>query len=153
MKAKMLQKGELWNADTLGGTSHNWADMILWTSLHGLFQKSLHRCIYEHRLNLYRAKRKPFINQIQKCHYLLRAGTHLTSTEAKWNTALFFGNHGSCVLRAAFVLLAACSSKARFSDGTGGVLAQMGNMHICGGTIDAKWYIQVLEQTLGPCLF
>ena len=113
------------------------------------------------KLKLYYAKRKPYINNTQKRRWLLWARAHLRWTDAKWKSVLtsdestfqiIFGNCGCCVLWAkeekehldcyqrkvqkpASVMVWGCVS------GHG-----MANLHICGGTINAERYIQVVEQ-------
>ena len=38
---------------------------------------------------LYNAKQKPYINNIQKCRWLLCAQAHLRWTDAKWKSVLW----------------------------------------------------------------
>ncbi len=58
------------------------------------FQKTLsvntiHRAIRRCRLKLYRSKKKPYLNMIQKRRRFLRAKAHLKWTVAKWKTVLW----------------------------------------------------------------
>ncbi len=78
------------------------------------FQKPLSvntmRCaICRCQLKLYHAKRKPYVNMVQKCHRVLWAKAHLKWTVSKWKSGLWSdeskfdilgGNHGRRVLRA-----------------------------------------------------
>ncbi len=61
------------------------------------------------QLKLYHAKRKPFVNMVQKHRCVLWAKAHLKWTVSKWKSFLWSdeskcdilaGNHGRCVLRA-----------------------------------------------------
>ncbi len=58
---------------------------------------------------LYHAKRKPYVNMVQKCRRVLWAKAHLKWTVSKWKSVLWsdeskfdilVGNHGRRVLRA-----------------------------------------------------
>ena len=87
-------------------------DITAWAQEH--FRKPLsvntvRRYICKCRLKIYYAKRKPFINNIQKRRRLLWARAHLRWTDAKWKSVLWsdestfqivFGNCGRSVLRA-----------------------------------------------------
>ncbi len=78
------------------------------------FQKPLSvyticRAICRCQLNLYHAKRKPYVNMVQKCHRVLWAKAHLKWTVLKWKSVLWSDeskfnilvrNHGRRVLRA-----------------------------------------------------
>ncbi len=60
------------------------------------FQKTLsvntiHRAICRCRLKLYRSKKKPYLNMIQKHRRFLWAKAHLKWTVAKWKTVLWSG--------------------------------------------------------------
>ncbi len=61
------------------------------------------------QLKLYHAKRKPYVNMVQKCRRVLWAKAHLKWTVSKWKSVLWsdeskfdilVGNHGRRVLRA-----------------------------------------------------
>ncbi len=78
------------------------------------FQKPLsvntiRRAICRCQLKLYHAKRKPYVNMVQKCRRVLWAKAHLKWTVSKWKSVLWsdeskfdilVGNHGRHVLRA-----------------------------------------------------
>ncbi len=78
------------------------------------FQKPLsvntiRRAICRCQLKLYHAKRKPYVNMVQKRCHVLWAKAHLKWTVSKWKSALWsdeskfdilVGNHGRRVLRA-----------------------------------------------------
>ncbi len=87
-------------------------DIIKWAQEY--FQKPLsvntiRRAICRCHLKLYHAKRKPYVNMIQKRHRVLWAKAHLKWTVSKWKSVLWsdeskfdilVGNHGRRVLRA-----------------------------------------------------
>ena len=119
--------------------------------------RAIHKC----KLKLYHAKKKPYVNTIQKRCRPLWAKAHLKWTEAKWKTVLWshkskcemvFGNHGRHVLRTkderdhpawyqrsvqkpASLMVRGCISAYG-----------MGSLHIWKGTINAERYLEVLEQ-------
>ncbi len=78
------------------------------------FQKPLsvntiRRAICRCQLNLYNAKRKPYVYMVQKCRRVLWANAHLKWTVPKWKIVLWsdeskfdilVGNHGCLVLQA-----------------------------------------------------
>ncbi len=66
-------------------------------------------CHLQMQLKLYHAKRKPYVNMVQKRRRVLWAKAHLKWTVSKWKSVLWsdeskfdilVGNHGRCVLRA-----------------------------------------------------
>ncbi|KAK3532199.1 hypothetical protein QTP86_009476 [Hemibagrus guttatus] len=68
----------------------------------------IHRAIRRCRLKLYRSKKKPYLNMIQKCRCFLWAKAHLKWTVTKWKTVLWsdelkfevlFGKLGRHVIR------------------------------------------------------
>uniref|UniRef100_A0A9J8B0X6 Tc1-like transposase DDE domain-containing protein n=1 Tax=Cyprinus carpio carpio TaxID=630221 RepID=A0A9J8B0X6_CYPCA len=70
--------------------------------------KTIHRAIRRCRLKLYRSKKKPYLNMIQKRRRFLWAKAHLKWTVAKWKTVLcsdeskfqvLFGKLGRHVIR------------------------------------------------------
>lgn len=69
--------------------------------------KTVHRAFQKAKLKFYYAKRKPYLNVIQKCHHLLWTNAHLKWSVAKWESVLWsdeltsdiFGNYGCGVLR------------------------------------------------------
>uniref|UniRef100_A0A8C2CHQ7 Tc1-like transposase DDE domain-containing protein n=1 Tax=Cyprinus carpio TaxID=7962 RepID=A0A8C2CHQ7_CYPCA len=87
--------------------------MELTTWVQEYFQKTLlvntiHRAIRRCWFKLYRSKKKPYLNMIQKCRRFLWAKGHLKWTVAKWKTVLWsdesqfevlFGKLGCHVIR------------------------------------------------------
>ncbi len=124
-----------------------------------------HCAIRRCRLTLYRSKKKPYLNMIQKRRRFLWAKAHLKWTVAKWKTVLWsdetkcevlcgkLGRHvirtkedkdnPSCYQRSvqkpASLMVWGCMS-----------VFGMGSLHIWKGTINAERYIQVLEQHMLP---
>ncbi len=94
-------------------TYRNATVMEITTWAQGYFQKTLsvntiHRAIRRCRLKLYRSKKKPYLNMIQKRRRFLWAKAHLKWTVAKWKTVLWsdeskfevlFGKLGRHVIR------------------------------------------------------
>ncbi len=71
----------------------------------GKHNRAICRC----QLKLYHAKRKPYLNMLQKRHCVLWAKAHLKLTVSKWESVLWsdeskfdilVGNHGCRVLQA-----------------------------------------------------
>ncbi|KAK3536187.1 hypothetical protein QTP70_035034, partial [Hemibagrus guttatus] len=151
-------------------TYRNAAVMEITTWAQEYFQKTLsvntiHRAIRRRRLKLYRSKKKPYLNMIQKRRHFLWAKAHLKWTVAKWKTVLWsdeskcevlFGKLGRHIIRTkedkdnpscyqrsvqkpASLMVWGCMSACG-----------MGSLHIWKGTINAERYIQVLEQHLLP---
>ncbi len=94
-------------------TYRNAAVMEITTWAQEYFQKTLsvntiHRAIRRCRLKLYRSKKKPYLNMIQKRRRFLWAKAHLKWTVVKWKTVLWsdeskfkvlFGKLGRHVIR------------------------------------------------------
>ncbi len=151
-------------------TYRNATVMEITTWAQEYFQKTLsvntiHRAIRRCRLKLYRSKKKPYLNMIQKRRRFLWAKAHLKWTVAKWKTVLWsdeskfevlfekLGRHvirtkedkdnPSCYQRSvqkpASLMVWGCMSACG-----------MGSLHIWKGTINAERYIQVLEQHMLP---
>ncbi len=94
-------------------TYRNATVMEITTWAQEYFQKTLsvntiHRAIRRCRLKLYRSKKKPYLNMIQKHRRFLWAKAHLKWTVAKWKTVLWsdeskfevlFGKLGRHVIR------------------------------------------------------
>ncbi len=151
-------------------TYRNATVMEITTWAQEYFQKTLsvntiHRAIRRCRLKLYRSKKKPYLNMIQKRRRFLWAKAHLKWTVAKWKTVLWsdeskfkviFGKLGRHVIRTkedkdnpscyqrsvqkpASLKVWGCMSACG-----------MGSLHIWKGTINAERYIQVLEQHMLP---
>ncbi|KAK3542924.1 hypothetical protein QTP70_006544 [Hemibagrus guttatus] len=79
---------------TAGITYRNATVMEITTWAQEYFQKTLlvntiHRAIRRCRLKLYRSKKKPYLNMIQKRRRFLWAKPHLKWTVAKWKTVLW----------------------------------------------------------------
>ncbi len=75
-------------------TYRNATVMEITTWAQEYFQKTLsvntiHRAIRGCRLKLYRSKKKPYLNMIQKRRRFLWAKAHLKWTVAKWKTVLW----------------------------------------------------------------
>ncbi|KAK3510745.1 hypothetical protein QTP70_021334 [Hemibagrus guttatus] len=131
-------------------------EITTWAQEH--FQKTLsvntiHRAIRRCRLKLYRSKKKPYLNMIQKRRRFLWAKAHLKWTVAKWKTVLWsdeskfevlFGKLGRHVIRTkedkdnpscyqrsvqkpASLMVWGCMS-----------VCGMGSLHIWKGTINAE---------------
>ncbi len=151
-------------------TYRNATVMEITTWAQEYFQKTLlvntiHRAIRCCRLKLYRSKKKPYLNMIQKRRRFLWAKAHLKWTVAKWKTVLWsdeskfevvFGKLGRHVIRTkedkdnpscyqrsvqkpASLMVWGCMSACG-----------MGSLHIWKGTINAERYIQVLEKHMLP---
>ncbi len=151
-------------------TYRNATVMEITTWAQEYFQKTLsvntiHRAIRRCQLKLYRSKKKPYLNMIQKRRRFLWAKAHLKWTVAKWKTVLWsdeskfevvFGKLGRHVIRtkedkdnpscyqrsvqkSASLMVWGCMSACG-----------MGSLHIWKGTINAERYIQVLEQHMLP---
>ncbi len=121
----------------------------------------IHKC----QLKLYCAKRKPYVNSVQKRRRLLWARRHLGWTITQWKRVLwsdesvfqvFFGRNGCRVLRTkeekdhpdcyqqqvqkpGSVMVWGCVSALG-----------KGNLHFCDGTINAEKYIEILEHNMQP---
>ncbi len=151
-------------------TYRNATVMEITTWAQEYFQKTLsvntiHRAIRRCRLKLYRSKKKPYLNMIQKRRRFLWAKAHLKWTVAKWKNVLWsdeskfevlFGKLGCHVIRTkedkdnpscyqrsvqkpASLMVWGCMSACG-----------MGRLHIWKSTINAERYIQVLEQHMLP---
>ncbi len=134
------------------------------------FQKPLsvntiHRAICRCQLKLYHAKRKPYVNMVQKHRRVLWAKAHLKWTVSKWKSVLWsdeskfdilVGNHGRRVLRAKEEGdLPACHQRSVQKQASlmvwGCISAYgMGSLHVLEGTMNAERYIKVLEQHMVP---
>ncbi len=120
---------------------------------------TIHRAICRCQLKLYHAKRKTYVNMVQKRCHVLWAKAHLKWTVSNWKSVLWsdeskfdilVGNHGRRVLRAkeagdlpayyqrsvqkpAYLMVWGCRSAYG-----------MGSLHVLEGTINAERYIKVL---------
>ncbi len=121
----------------------------------------IHKC----QLKLYCAKRKPYVNSVQKRRRLLWARRHLGWTITQWKHVLwsdesvfqvFFGRNGRRVLwtkeekdhpdyyqqqvqKPGSVMVWGCVSALG-----------KGSLHFCDGTINAEKYIEILEHNILP---
>ncbi|KAK3518572.1 hypothetical protein QTP70_004098 [Hemibagrus guttatus] len=119
-------------------TYRNATVMEITTWAQEYFQKTssvntIHRAIRRYQLKLYRSKKKPYLNMIQKRRRFLWAKAHLKWTVAKWKTVLWsdeskfevlFGKLGRHVIRTKEdkdnpSMLSPLSSEACISDGMG----------------------------------
>ncbi len=141
-------------------------DIIKWAQEY--FQKPLlvntirrARC----QLNLYHAKRKPFVNMVQRSRHVLWGKAHLKWTVSYWKSVLWSdeskfdslaGNHARRVLRAKEEGdLPACYQRSVQKPASMMVwgcisVYGMGSLHVLEGTINAEKYIKVLEQHMLP---
>ncbi len=127
----------------------------------GKHRRAICRC----QLKLYHAKRKPYVNMVQKRHHVLWAKAHLKWIVSKWKSVLWSDgskfdilveNHRSRVLRAKEEGdLPACyqhSVQKPASLMVWGCISAygMGSLHVLEGTMNAERYINVLEQHMLP---
>ncbi len=121
------------------------------------FQKPLSvnticRAICRCQLKLYHAKRKPYVNMVQK---LFQSGKVFYGQTSQ-KSGILVGNHGRRVLRAKEEGdLPVCyqhSVQKPASLMVWGCISAygMGNLHVLEGTMNAKRYIKVLEQHMLP---
>src|SRR4029434_10488780 len=91
----------------------------------------IHKCLFK----LYCAKRKPYVNHVQKRCRLLWARRNLGWTITQWKRVLwsdesvfpvFVGRNGRCVLQTRVVSVPVS--------------------HVCDGNINSEKYIEILEQ-------
>ncbi len=122
--------------------------------------KTIRRAICRCQIKLYHAKRKPYVNMVQKLRCVLWAKANLKWTVSKWKSVLWsdeskfdilVGNGRPSSVSSAF------GSKASISDGMGVHKCNgMGSLHVLEGTMNAERYIKVLEQHMLPsrwCVF
>ncbi len=134
------------------------------------FQKPLsvntiRRAFCRWQLKLYHAKRKSYVNIVQKRHRVLWAKAHLKWTVSKWKSVLWsdeskfdilVGNYGRHVLRAKEEGdLPACyqlSVQKPASLMVWGCISTycMGSLHVLEGTMNAESNIKVLELHMFP---
>ncbi len=121
----------------------------------------IHKC----QLKLYCAKRKPYVNSVQKRRRLLWARRHLGWTITQWKTCtvvrwisisgIFWEEWTPCApdqrRKGSSRLLPATSPKPGSVMVWGCVSALgKGNLHFCDGTINAEKYIEILEHNMLP---
>ncbi len=135
------------------------------------FQKPLsvntiHHAICRCQLNyafFYHAKRKPYVNMVQKHFRVLCAKAHLKWTVSKWKSVLWsdeskfeilVGNHRRLVLQAKEEGdLPACHQHSVQKPASLMVCISaygMGSLHVLEGIMNAERYIKVLEQHMLP---
>uniref|UniRef100_A0A9J8CS13 Transposase Tc1-like domain-containing protein n=1 Tax=Cyprinus carpio carpio TaxID=630221 RepID=A0A9J8CS13_CYPCA len=143
-------------------TYRNATVMEITTWAQEYFQKTLsvntmHRANRRCRLKLYRSKKKPYLNMMQKRRRFLWAKAHLKWTVAKWKTVLWsdeskfevlFGNLGRHVIRTKEDKdNPSCYQRSVQKPASLMVwgfmsVCGMGSLHIWKGTINAERYIQ-----------
>ncbi len=126
-----------------------------------LFVNTIRHAICRYQLKLYHAKRKPYVNMVQKHECVLWAKAHLKWTVSKWKSVLWsdeskfnilVGNHGCSVLWAKEeVELPACYQHPVQKPASLMVwwcisAYVMGSLHVLEGAMNAERYIKVLEQ-------
>ncbi len=129
-----------------------------------LLVNTVRRAICRCQLKLYHAKRKPYVNMVQKRRHVLWAKAHLKWTVSKWKSVLWseskfyilVGNHGCRVLRAkeegdlpAYYQRSVQKTASLMVWGCISVYG-MGSLHVLEGTMNAERYIKVLEQHMLP---
>ncbi len=125
----------------------------------------MHRAICRCQLKLYHAKKKPYVNMVQKRRRVRWAKAHLKWTVSKWKSVLWsdeskfdilIGNHGRRVLRAKQEGdLPVCHQSSVQKPASlmvcGCIIAYgLGSLHVLEGTMNAERYIKVLEQSMLP---
>ncbi len=138
-------------------------DITIWAQEY--FQKPLsvntiHRAICRCQLKLYHAKRKPYVNMVQKRRRVLRAKAHLNGKvfygQTSPNLTFLLEIAGRRVLRAKEERdLPACHQHSVQKPASlmvwGCISAYgMGSLHVLEGTMNAERYIKVLEQHMLP---
>ncbi len=126
------------------------------------FQKPLsvntiRRAICRCQLKLYHAKRKPYVNMVQKCRRVLWAKAYLKWTVSKWKSVLWSDESKFDILVGAKEEgdLPACHQRSVQKPASlmvwGCISAYgMGSLHVLEGTMNAERYIKVLEQHMLP---
>ncbi len=103
-----------------------------------LLVNTIHHAICRCQLKLYDAKRKPFVNMVQKRRRALWAKAHLKWTVSKWEEDLPACYQRS-VQKPTTLMVWGCISAYG-----------MGSLHVLEGTMNAERYIKVLEQHMLP---
>ncbi len=126
---------------------------------------TIHRAICRCQLKLFHAKRKPYVNMVQKRRRVLWVKSHLKWTVSKWKRVLWsdeskfdilVGNHGRRDLRAKEEGdLPVCYQRSVQKPASlmvwGCISAYgMSSLHDLEGTMNAERYIKVLEQHMLP---
>ncbi len=114
------------------------------------------------QLKLYQAKRKPYVNMVQKRRRVLWAKAHLKWTVSKWESVLWSDESNLIFLleitdavsfglkrRETFQRVISAQFKSQhlwwYGDAFG-----MGSLHVLEGTMNAERYIKVLGQHMLP---
>ncbi len=130
-----------------------------------LSENTIRHAICRCQLKLYHAKRKPYVNMVQKRRRVLWAKAHLKWTVSTWKSVLWsdeskfdilVGNNGCRVIQAKEEGdLPACyqhSVQKPASLMVWGCISAYGmcSLHVLEGTMNAERYIKVLEQHMLP---
>ncbi len=141
---------------------HSWAQEYFQKPL---LVNTIRSAIWRCQLNLYHAKRKPYVNMVQKCCHVLWVKAHSKFTFSKWKSILWsdesklyipVGNHGRRFLQAEeegdLSACHQCLVQKPASLIVWGVhmCIRYGSLHVLEGTMIAERYIKVLEQHMLP---
>ncbi len=131
----------------------------------------IRHAIYRCQIKIYHAKKKPFVNMVQKRRRVLCAKAHLKWTVSKWKSVLWSDeskfdipvvNQGCRALRAKeegdLPACYQCSVQKPASLMVWRCISaySMGSLHVLYGTMNAERYIKVLKQHMLPsrqCVF
>ncbi len=117
------------------------------------------------QLKLYNAKRKLYVNMVQKCRRVLRTKANLKWPVSKWKSVLWsdafkfvilVGNHGHLVLRAKeegdLLAYHQCLVQTPASLMVWGCISAYSvvSLHVLEGTMNVERYIKILEQHMLP---
>ncbi len=132
---------------------------LLWqTFVSTTIRSYIHKC----QLKLYCAKRKPYVNSVQKRRRLLWARRHLGWTITQWKRVLWSDESVFRYFLGGMDAVCSGPKKKRIiqllpatvqKPGSGMGLCQcpwQGNLHFCDGTINAEKYIEILEHNMLP---
>ncbi len=121
------------------------------------FQKPLSvnttRCaICRRQLKLYHAKRKPYVNMVQKRHRVLLTKAHLKWTVSKSKSVLWLDESKLAKEERDLPACYQCSVQKPASLMVWGCVSAYGmdSLHFLEGTMNAERYIKVLEQHMLP---
>ncbi len=121
------------------------------------FQKPLSvnttRCaICRRQLKLYHAKRKPYVNMVQKHHRVLLTKAHLKLTVSKSKSVLWLDESKLAKEERDLPACYQCSVQKPASLMVWGCVSAYGmdSLHFLEGTMNAERYIKVLEQHMLP---
>ncbi len=129
-----------------------WAQEYFQNTLLNTIRRTICRC----QLNIYHAKRKPYVSMVQKRRHVLWPKAHLKWTVSKWKSVLWSdeskfdilaGNYGCRVLRAKEKgQLTACYQRSVQKPASlmvWGCISALsrGSLHVLEGTMNAERYI------------